>query len=141
MICTKCKEDKCGEEFYLHVKHGKKQFTKWCKTCFIDSATSRHSELKKVLVEVMGGRCAFCGYSKYFGALEFHHLDAHEKDFGISRGMRSLVRSLSEIKKCVMVCSVCHKEIHAGIINTSGIISQYNEERASAATRALAKKD
>lgn len=35
-------------------------------------------------IEYKGGKCSVCGYSKCKGALEFHHLDPKEKDFGIS---------------------------------------------------------
>lgn len=26
-------------------------------------------------IEYLGGKCISCGYSKYYGALEFHHRD------------------------------------------------------------------
>lgn len=35
-------------------------------------------------VQYKGGKCCVCGYNKYLGALEFHHLNPNEKDFGIS---------------------------------------------------------
>jgi hypothetical protein len=31
-----------------------------------------------------GGKCQCCGYNKYIGALEFHHVDPEQKDFGVS---------------------------------------------------------
>lgn len=35
-------------------------------------------------LEYKGNKCSICGYDKCLGALEFHHLDSEEKDFGIS---------------------------------------------------------
>lgn len=69
-------------------------------------------------VAYKGGKCQICGYSKYVGALEFHHIDPSQKDFGIaSKGYtRSWDKNKEELNKCVLVCSNCHREIHAGVI-------------------------
>jgi hypothetical protein len=37
------------------------------------------------MIEYKGGCCVRCGYDKYQGALEFHHLNPKEKDFNPSR--------------------------------------------------------
>lgn len=68
-------------------------------------------------LEYKGKKCIFCGYIKYQGALEFHHLDARTKEFGIGYkgAARSWIKTKKELDKCVLVCSNCHKEIHAGI--------------------------
>ena len=53
-------------------------------------------------------------------ALEFHHLDPSQKDFGISsKGYtRSWDKVKEELDKCILVCSNCHREIHSGLIKT-----------------------
>lgn len=62
--------------------------------------------------------CSICGYSKCMAALEFHHINPSEKSFAISKAHSgySLDEILKELEKCILVCSNCHKEIHAGII-------------------------
>jgi hypothetical protein len=84
----------------------------------------RRLRLKKLLVESRGGHCQICGYSRCLTALDFHHIDESTKEFGLSQ--RSLTRSwekiLIELKKCVLVCANCHREIHAGIARLDGII-------------------
>jgi hypothetical protein len=79
----------------------------------------RRLRLKKRLVELRGGRCQICGYSRCLIALDFHHIDAKTKEFELSQ--RDLTRSwdkiLVEAKKCALVCSNCHREIHAGIVD------------------------
>jgi len=69
-------------------------------------------------VEYKGGCCQVCGYDKYQGALEFHHKDPSEKDFSLSsKGhCKAWVKVKKELDKCVLVCSNCHREIHARII-------------------------
>mgnify|MGYP003534316966 CR=1 FL=1 len=62
--------------------------------------------------------CSICGYSKCIAALEFHHVNPSEKLFAISKAHSgySLEEILKELEKCILVCSNCHKEIHAGFI-------------------------
>jgi predicted HNH restriction endonuclease len=72
---------------------------------------------KLKLVELKGGKCQLCSFSEYLGALEFHHIDPKTKDEGVSRLIRGRLRQkvIDEVNKCVLVCSNCHKMIHAGI--------------------------
>lgn len=62
--------------------------------------------------EVRGGRCIRCGYNKCIKALEFHHLDPSQKDFTISNDHFKLLEAIEESKKCILLCSNCHKEFH-----------------------------
>jgi hypothetical protein len=70
---------------------------------------------KEQAVEYMGGKCANCGYSRCVQALEFHHINPFEKDFTISGKTVSTEVLKQELDKCVMLCSNCHKEVHAGL--------------------------
>ena len=68
-------------------------------------------------VNFMGGKCFSCGFDKYSGALEFHHLDPKEKDFELSKKYRKFNEEIkNELLKCVMLCSNCHKMVHGNII-------------------------
>lgn len=84
----------------------------------VKAVQKRRKLIKENAVEYKGGCCEICGYNKYYGALEFHHLNPEEKDFSI--GQKGYCRSWESVKneldKCICVCSNCHKEIHAGII-------------------------
>ena len=87
--------------------------------------------LKERAVYVMGGKCSICGYDKCQSALEFHHLNPEEKEFTFSSNTNrawSIVRE--ELKKCTLVCSNCHREIHSEYISNIGINSSFNEDRA-----------
>jgi hypothetical protein len=56
-----------------------------------------------------------CGYDKYAGALQFHHLDPAAKAFVLSRdgSTRSLSEARAEAAKCVLLCANCHAEVEA----------------------------
>ena len=64
-------------------------------------------------VEYKGGACVLCGYNKSHAALEFHHIDPHEKDIQI--GVKANIawsKIKLEIDKCVLLCANCHREEH-----------------------------
>ena len=75
----------------------------------------RRKKLKEKSVEYLGGMCCKCGYNKCFEALEFHHKDPTQKDFGISyKGhTKSWNNIKKELDKCILVCANCHREIHS----------------------------
>lgn len=79
----------------------------------------------------MGGKCQICGYDKCYQALEFHHINPEEKEFTISYNQNKSWKTMSkEIKKCTLLCSNCHRELHAGLIDESKLISPFDEEKA-----------
>jgi hypothetical protein len=88
----------------------------------IQAVTKRRKRLKEMAVKSKGGKCQICGYSRLISALEFHHLDENNKNFGLStRGLtRSWEKIRTETKKCILVCANCHREIHGGLIAASG---------------------
>ena len=63
----------------------------------IEAVTKRRKKLKQMAITLKGGKCQFCGYNKYNGALDFHHIDESTKEFDLST--RGLTRSWERIKK------------------------------------------
>lgn len=81
-------------------------------------ATSDFRRNRKAnLIKVCGNRCNLCGYDKAISGLEFHHIDPETKSYGLaSMGTcHQLEIDLNEIKKCILVCANCHREIHEGL--------------------------
>lgn len=74
---------------------------------------------KERMVNSLGGKCANCGYNKCNDALDFHHLDPNTKEFNFGFALtkpKSWNVLVKELKKCVLLCSNCHRELHAGLI-------------------------
>jgi transposase len=90
-----------------------------CKRCRAEAVVRRRRKVKDILVGEAGGRCQLCGYDRYSGALEFHHLYPATKSFGLSmRGLAPSIRALRiEAEKCVLLCSNCHAEVEGGIVS------------------------
>ena len=69
-------------------------------------------ENKIFAVRLLGNKCCKCGYRKNLSALEFHHVD-EKKEKGIAKLLcGSRERLIKELKKCILVCCRCHREIH-----------------------------
>ena len=81
----------------------------------IAAVRKRRRKVRLMAIQYKGGRCRRCGYDRCVEALEFHHLDSAQKDFGISsRGYtRSWARVRAELEKCILICANCHRELHA----------------------------
>ena len=111
-FCPKCKKDVEIGNFYQ--RRGKENSSVYCKSCTSLQTLERQRRLKQELVDYKGGSCTKCGYNKYVGALEFHHLDPTKRDFTIAH--HKLTKFSDEIKKeldkCILVCANCHREIH-----------------------------
>jgi excisionase family DNA binding protein len=92
-----------------------------CVRCRSEAVARRRRKLKKILVHEAGGRCAICGYDRWVGALQFHHRDGEQKEFGVAaRGLtRSLETVRSEAAKCILLCANCHSEVEAGIVKVA----------------------
>ena len=87
--------------------------------------TIKRRAVKAMLINYKGGKCVRCGYNKCQRALEFHHNDPTQKDFGISKQLNRNVAELkSEVDKCILVCSNCHAEIHQELYEQGIIIEE-----------------
>jgi Zn ribbon nucleic-acid-binding protein len=113
--CIKCNKDKPLSEFYQ--RRGKEGGSVYCKKCTSEQTLERQRLFKQQVIEYKGGECVKCGYNKYQGALEFHHLDPTQKDFNISQVKGNTINDKikNELDKCILVCSNCHREIHGKI--------------------------
>ena len=79
---------------------------------------SAEAQAKKArAITIMGGMCSGCSSVVPDSLFEFHHWDPREKEFGISRDglARPWEAIAAELKKCVMLCANCHRELHAGV--------------------------
>ena len=104
-FCSK----KCKAQFWYH--NGKKDLNP--NTNERQKRVSK--ERKLTLIELKGGCCQICGYSKNSAALCFHHRNPQEKTFNIDGRKLSNTKwdsLLEESKKCDLLCSNCHLELH-----------------------------
>ncbi len=86
---------------------------------------------KEKMVASMGGKCQICGYDKCVEALEFHHLDPTQKEYSFAK-LRARPQGIEvikeELKKCILLCSNCHKEVHYNGLDIPSDYAKLNEE-------------
>lgn len=132
--CTICNKLKQFSEFNKK-KTSKDGFQYHCRQCskkearqhynenkssYIDK-NERNRETKKEWMSELKAdlECQVCEESESC-CLDFHHRNPEEKDFVIAVAVNncySKERILQEIEKCAVVCSNCHRKIHAGLID------------------------
>jgi 5-methylcytosine-specific restriction endonuclease McrA len=88
------------------------------REALIKAVAKRRRKIKALAIEYKGGKCQLCGYCKYQGILELHHLNPLQKGFGISdKGYtRSWEKVKAELDKCILLCANCHREVAASIV-------------------------
>lgn len=94
-----------------------------------EKQTNFREKRKERILRVMGGRCAICGYNKCSDALELHHIDPSQKEFGISARVDiSWEKTSEELKKCILLCANCHRELHSAPELDMDLTSSFNQE-------------
>lgn len=88
-----------------------------CLKCRSEGVAARRRRVKAILVAEAGGACVLCGYDRFTGALQFHHLDPQTKAFsigheGVTRGIDTM---RTEAAKCVLLCANCHAEVEGAV--------------------------
>ena len=135
--CCSCKQELELSEFNKN-KGRKDGLNSICKECsrvrskkyYKDNPTKhkintslRNRQIRDSLLEKtnnlkLSAGCKFC-IEKEVVCLDFHHLDANEKEFSIAKMVsngRKWQEIENEIAKCIIVCSNCHRKLHAGIL-------------------------
>ena len=89
-----------------------------CKSKF--HSNNRRQKLKVIASVYKGGTCIACDYTGHLSGYDYHHLDPSKKEFKIGdASTASWKRLLAELDKCVMLCALCHRKHHAGVLDIS----------------------
>lgn len=130
LTCSKCGESKTASCFPLARARASGYYS-WCKACVRrrnreigkrNNAKTKelYGELRRASVREAGGKCSHCDFDRYMAALEFHHVGNKEANVGVlmqraARGNSKYLALLQkEISKCILLCSNCHRGLHAG---------------------------
>ena len=117
----------CGEKFSPLTKSANKR--KYCYSCIPDGETASRSRfIELIKIKMYDGKCLRCGYNTCMQALDFHHIKPEEKDTIVSSANITVEKAIEESKKCILLCSNCHKEFHAGLWKLDEIIFEESEE-------------
>lgn len=107
MAAYECSCGVVGEDnFYKNAKYQ-------CKSCWNKRTYQSARDKLDILLDERRAACERCGYNSSRNALQWHHKDPSEKEFGISsrRGL-PLDKLREETAKCELLCANCHVEVH-----------------------------
>lgn len=132
--CTVCGEVKPLSEFAKN-KTKKDGHASDCKACrkkyrdqhykdnkqyYISKASEYRKYKREELIEYKKGlKCEICGEDRFW-CLEFHHKDPNEKEKEISLLVESPLKLKEELKKCIVLCANCHRDLHYK--NNAGLV-------------------
>ena len=86
-----------------------------CDKCYIERVKQRQQRNYDLITQSKIDKpCAICGVVFPPVCLDYHHLDASNKDFSIGGNGRDMAvdRIYKEIAKCILVCANCHRLLH-----------------------------
>lgn len=115
----------------MPYKDKNSQVYKDYKTRNTEKVKNWRRNFKSKLVQAMGGCCQICGYNKSNSAMECHHIDPSEKEFsfgGVRANPKAVAKMIPELKKCILLCANCHREVHEGITDIPFEHASLNEE-------------
>lgn len=111
-VCSHCKQNLPKSDYYIWNN----KIWPYCKKCESYRKKQQLLNFKKSCLSYKNQHCcSICGYDKCITALDFHHVDPNQKEFTISSSKKMLLdeKIKSELDKCDVVCSNCHRELHA----------------------------
>jgi 5-methylcytosine-specific restriction endonuclease McrA len=96
-----------------------------CLLCKKNMAAKRADIIKRQCLNYKGSNCCIhCGYDKYIGAIDFHHVNSTTKEFRMSKlGSKDFGEEHKmELDKCIALCAICHKKEHHRLSTMKKII-------------------
>lgn len=113
-ICTKCGKELPITEFNFRnkTKGTRRADCKYCHNQYMkDAYKNKQKEIEELKSQY---KCAKCGDNRGY-VLDFHHIQPQDKEKDVARLVANnytLNKVYDEIKKCICLCSNCHREFH-----------------------------
>ena len=80
--------------------------------------------------QIVGQQCWLCGYNKNSNALLFYHINSETRKFFLTENnivTKKWKCILKEIKKCILVCPNCYKEIESGFVTKDHCVKVHRD--------------
>ena len=130
-VCHDCGRELPVTEFNYWNK-ANRTYMNICKECEKKKNAKKHEEKKEIINTLKSCGCCCCDEND-INCLDFHHIDPEEKDFNMSAAPNKTTKKIiEEASKCIVVCSNCHRKIHAGVLDINDYINtkQYQYMRS-----------
>ena len=125
-LCPSCKEEK---PFTLHATSCRSCATKRSKEHYAkvkgdpelqaqrrQKVNAQNRARKQQAIQYLGGCCIDCKCIYHDSVYDFHHVDVASKEENPSKFIAgSWEKAKTELDKCVLLCSNCHRLRHFGM--------------------------
>ncbi len=98
-----------------HISDGLKHIREKLQAAIKGIEQKAHRDyIQQILVYEAGGRCERCRKTYNPALYDFHHRDPKQKEFNLDKSnfTRSIAKLRAEASKCVLLCCLCHREVH-----------------------------
>jgi len=122
--CNDCKTEKTLEHFTYDKSRNR--HLSICKKCMAirteayrqnnkdkwRKSSEKHKEkYDQLILEWKSQGCRKCGETRIH-VIDAHHVNPEEKNFMVGTVMRGIEITKEELKKCIPLCSNCHRDFH-----------------------------
>lgn len=76
-----------------------------------ENSENHSKKHKQLILEWKSQGCVKCGETRPH-IIDAHHINPKEKDFMIGTVIRGIEITKKELKKCIPLCSNCHRDFH-----------------------------
>lgn len=136
-ICSDCKKELELESF--PYDKSRDRYLSVCKPCTSKRTqayrlknkdkwgrySAKHAKKYKQLIsEWKSQGCKKCGENRS-NVIDAHHINPEEKSFMIGTAQRGIGPTKIELKKCIPLCSNCHRDFHYQEKETGMSIKEY----------------
>ena len=135
-VCNQCKKRK----ELSHFEKGTKSHN--CNECREENRIRKNKRTAERLrqnkakkIDIHKTPCIICGWFDFMAGIDFHHVHPAQKSFGIAvNPCKSKEEIAQEVKKCVCLCSNCHRGVHSGDLRLEKYINveDYHIKQCSA---------
>jgi hypothetical protein len=122
--CSDCKTEKTLEHFTYDKSRDR--YLSICRKCVAirteayrqnnkdkwkESSKKHNKKWSQIVNEWKSQGCKKCGETRPH-TIDAHHVNPKDKDFMVGTVMRGIKITKEELKKCIPLCSNCHRDFH-----------------------------
>ncbi len=121
-FCVRCEKETMHSVIQRpKSRNNGKGFDYLCRICAKEYQRDRNERHMKEWVAYKGGKCEICRMEDETCVYDFHHIDPTTKKFRIQERWSSPFKSVkSELDKCQLLCSNCHRKVTKKIETNRG---------------------
>jgi hypothetical protein len=135
--CSDCKLEKPFNDF--SYDKSRNRYLSVCKSCtairteiyrqnnkdkWKENSKKHSNKYNQLILEWKSQGCSKCN-EKRPHTIDAHHINPNEKDFMVGTVKRGIKVTKEELKKCIPLCSNCHRDFHYQEKQTGITINEY----------------